>query len=174
MIDSSHILPYLSSIADIRSTTLSTCHIGPTCMPFLTYSPGKWQVQRYIWSHLSPWLHANLRSLSPRKNPSEQLFFPALRSRGANRALRHIYPASLPEIIPHPHGVVFTNFSRTLSINRKLIELHHERTSTGTIESHNGSKTWNTDAWKQITKVDTKILNIGLPIFANLGHFVQR
>lgn len=114
---------------------------------------------------LPPWLHTNLRSLSPRKIPSEQLFFLALRSRGTDRALRHIHPASLLEIIPRPHGVVFTNLSRPLSIGYRLIELHHERTSTGTIESHNGLKTWNIEAWKQITKVATKMLNIG---FANL------
>ncbi|KAJ5933160.1 hypothetical protein N7516_007649 [Penicillium verrucosum] len=56
----------------------------------------------------------------------------------------------------------------------KLIELRHERISTGTIESHNGLKTWNTEAWKQSTKAATKVLNNSSPIFANLHHFVQR
>lgn len=128
---------------------------GPSCISCITYSPGKWQVQRYMWSHLSPCLYANLRSLSRKKVPSEQLFFLALRSRGTNRVLQHIYPASLPGIIPHPHGVVSTNISSTLSIGCKLIELHHERTSPGTIGSHNGLKNWNTEAWKQITEAAT-------------------
>ncbi|CRL21600.1 unnamed protein product [Penicillium camemberti] len=94
----------------------------------------------------SPWLypidHTIYQSYwADLKIPSEQLFFLALRSRGTDRALRHIHPASLLEIIPRPHGVVFTNLSRPLSIGYRLIELHHERTSTGTIESHNGLKT---------------------------------
>jgi hypothetical protein len=116
-----------------------------------------------------PWLHANLRSLFSRKLPSEQLFFLALRPRGTSRTLRHTHPAPIPEIIPHPY---VTNPPST-SIDRKLIELHHERTSTGTIESHDGLKTWNIEAWKQM-KAATKIWNISLPIFANLDHFVQR
>lgn len=84
-----------------------------------------------------PSLHAHLRSLSLRKNPSEQLFAHEAPTAPYGTYIQLLFR----EIIPHPHRVVSTNLSRTLSIGCRLIELHHERTSTGTIESHNGWKT---------------------------------